>query len=135
MVLLDRDAIEQAVLNLLNNAVKYSAGEKRIIVRVASRNAQVAIEVADRGIGIPRDEHVKIFEQFYRVNTGLVHDTKGSGLGLAIVKHIVEAPGGRIEVESSPGKGSRFILLLPAYRAETAPSVGGFNIVAEDSGR
>jgi signal transduction histidine kinase len=134
-VMLDRDAIEQAVLNLLNNAVKYSSGEKRIAVRVASREGQVAIEVADHGIGIPRDEQEKIFEQFYRVNTGLVHDTKGSGLGLAIVKHIVEAHGGRIAVESAPGKGSRFTILLPVSQTQTAPEVGGFNIAAEDSGR
>lgn len=135
LVMLDRDAIEQAVLNLLNNAVKYSSGEKRIAVRVASCEGRVAIEVADHGIGIPRDEQEKIFEQFYRVNTGLVHDTKGSGLGLAIVKHIVEAHGGRIAVESAPGKGSRFTILLPVSQSQTAPEVGGFNIAAEDSGR
>ncbi|MGH9852500.1 MAG: sensor histidine kinase, partial [Blastocatellia bacterium] len=135
LVSLDRDAIEQAVLNLLNIAVKYSAGEKRIVVRVAAREGHVAIEVADHGIGIPRDEQEKIFEQFYRVNTGLVHDTKGSGLGLAIVKHIVEAHGGRIAVESAPGKGSRFIILLPVSQSQTASEVGGFNIAAEDSGR
>ncbi|MGH9842599.1 MAG: sensor histidine kinase [Blastocatellia bacterium] len=134
LALLDRDAIEQATLNLLNNAVKYSADEKRIEVRVSARGAQVAIEVADCGIGIPRDEQEKIFEQFYRVDTGLVHDTKGSGLGLAIVKHIVEAHHGRIEVESAPGQGSRFTILLPAYQAEAAPDVGGFNLAAEDSG-
>ncbi|MGH9836848.1 MAG: sensor histidine kinase [Blastocatellia bacterium] len=135
LVSLDRDAIEQAVLNLLNIAVTYSAGEKRIVVRVAAREGHVAIEVADHGIGIPRDEQEKIFEQFYRVNTGLVHDTKGSGLGLAIVKHIVEAHGGRIAVESAPGKGSRFIILLPVSQSQTASEVGGFNIAAEDSGR
>jgi signal transduction histidine kinase len=135
LVMLDRDAFEQAVLNLLNNAVKYSAGEKRIAVRVAAREGQVAIEVADHGIGIPRDEQEKIFEQFYRVNTGLVHDTKGSGLGLAIVKHIVEAHGGRIAVESAPGKGSRFTILLPVYQTQAASEMGGFNIAAEDSGR
>ncbi len=112
-VLLDRDAIAQAVLNLLNNALKYSTERKRIEVRVYRRDDKIAIEVADSGIGIPRSEQGRIFEQFYRVSTGLVHDTKGSGLGLAIVKHIVEAHDGRIAVESAPGRGSRFTILLP----------------------
>src|SRR5262249_12112131 len=89
--LIDREAISQAILNLLNNAVKYSDVEKRIVVRVRSEDHLVVIEVADRGIGIPRSEQTRIFEKFYRVSTGLVHNTRGSGLGLTLVKHIVEA--------------------------------------------
>src|SRR5262249_23902839 len=112
----DRDALSQALLNLLDNAVKYSGEEKKIAVRVQQRGPDIALEVADRGIGIPRSEHRKIFEKFYRVGTGLVHNTKGSGLGLAVVKHIVEAHGGHVLVESRPGSGSRFTLLIPALK-------------------
>src|SRR5262249_52862007 len=87
--LIDREALAQAVLNLVDNAIRYSDRAKRIEVSVRLRGGDIAIGVADQGIGIPKVEHQRIFEKFYRVSTGLVHDTKGSGLGLAIVKHIV----------------------------------------------
>ena len=137
-VLVDREAMTQAVLNLLNNAIKYSGGVKRIDVRVEQRGETLAVEIADRGVGIPRSEHRKIFEKFYRISTGMVHDTKGSGLGLAIVRHIVEAHRGEILVDSAPGNGSRFTMLLPIGRSETvlvteslvpeATSPGGYSI-------
>jgi signal transduction histidine kinase len=111
------ELISQAVLNLINNAVKYSDESKEITVQVRLRDRSVAIEVADKGIGIPRSEQDKIFEKFYRVSTGLVHNTKGSGLGLALVKHIVEAHDGKIIVESAPGKGSRFTMMIPVNGA------------------
>ncbi len=122
-VLADREAMAQAVLNLLDNAVKYSDQVKRIEVNVRGRGSDLAIEVADHGVGIARSEHQRIFEKFYRVSAGLVHDTKGSGLGLAIVKHIVEAHRGRVAVESAPGAGSRFTILLPIIRSEAAEAV------------
>jgi len=118
--MIDQDAISQAVLNLLNNAVKYSDKIKEIDVRVRQRDGYVAIEVADKGIGIPRSEQDKVFEKFYRVSTGLVHNTKGTGLGLALVKHIVEAHRGKIMIDSAPGKGSRFTILIPTNGSETA---------------
>jgi signal transduction histidine kinase len=117
--LIDREALAQAVLNLVDNAIRYSDQAKRIEVSVCMRGGDIAIEIADHGIGIPRAEHQRIFEKFYRVSTGLVHDTKGSGLGLAIVKHIVEAHRGRVVVESAPGKGSRFTIRLPVIGSET----------------
>lgn len=131
--LIDRDGISQALLNLVNNAIKYSSDVKQISVRVQSRDDRIAIEVADSGIGIPRSEHEKIFEKFYRVSTGLVHETKGSGLGLALVKHIVEAHRGHVRVDSSEGKGSRFTILLPATPAVAAGTemnvaAGGYKI-------
>ena len=95
--------------------MKYSDRIKHISVAVLARNGGVVVEVADRGIGIPASEQKRIFEKFYRVSTGLVHETKGSGLGLALVKHIVEAHRGRVSVESAPGKGSRFTLWLPVH--------------------
>jgi signal transduction histidine kinase len=113
---LDRDAIGQALLNLIDNAVKYSenAERKEVTVRLGERDRSILISVADHGIGIAPEEQKKIFEKFYRVSTGLVHDVKGSGLGLSLVKHIVEAHRGSVTVESTPGRGSTFTISLPA---------------------
>ena len=112
-VAIDTSAISRAVLNLLDNAVKYSSKVKNIAVRVRRRENAVTIEIADCGIGIARADQNKIFEKFYRAGSELVHDTKGSGLGLSLVQHIVKAHGGTINVESAPGKGSTFTILLP----------------------
>jgi signal transduction histidine kinase len=112
-VLIDRDAMGQAISNLLDNAIKYSRDVKQISIATERRGADLSIEIADRGIGIPRADQTKIFEKFYRVGNGLVHDVKGSGLGLSLVKHIIEAHHGTIRVESEVGKGSRFTIRLP----------------------
>jgi signal transduction histidine kinase len=80
------------------------------------------LEVADRGIGIPRNEQSKIFEKFYRAGDPLVHNTKGSGLGLSLVRHIAHAHGGEVAVESTPGKGSTFTLTLPLDPAAQPPA-------------
>jgi signal transduction histidine kinase len=112
-VIIDPDAIAQALMNLLDNAVKYSAASKEIHVRLREKDGFISISIRDHGIGIPPEEQRKIFEKFYRVSTGLVHDVKGSGLGLSLVKHIVEAHKGRITVESEPGRGSTFTIHLP----------------------
>ena len=109
----DREAIARSLLNLVNNAVKYSSNEKYLAVRLYRHSNGVNLEVVDHGIGIPAKEHLKIFEKFYRVGDPLVHNTKGSGLGLSLVRHIVKAHGGDVAVESAPGKGSRFIITLP----------------------
>jgi signal transduction histidine kinase len=109
----DREAIARSLLNLVNNAVKYSDSDKYLGVRLYRQNGSVNLEVADHGIGIAPSEQPKIFEKFYRVCDPLVHNTKGSGLGLSLVRHIVEAHGGEVSVESSPGKGSKFIITLP----------------------
>jgi len=109
----DREALARSLLNLVNNAVKYSSNEKSLAVKLCRRNGSVNMEVIDHGIGIPRAEQSKIFEKFYRVSDPLVHNTKGSGLGLSLVRHVVEAHGGRVWVESIPGKGSKFSIELP----------------------
>jgi signal transduction histidine kinase len=119
-VRLDANAFAQALLNLLDNAVKYSREIKEIGVRVYPHKAGVTIEVSDRGIGIPREEQERIFEEFYRVNTSLVHDTKGTGLGLSLTRHIIEAHGGDISVKSRPGDGSCFRISLPAMAEPAA---------------
>jgi signal transduction histidine kinase len=112
-VVIDPDAIAQAFINLLDNAVKYSRGSKEIGVKLAEEGDTVTISVIDHGVGIADEERGKVFEKFYRVGNSLVHDVKGSGLGLSIVKHIVEAHHGRVTVESEPGRGSVFIIRLP----------------------
>ena len=115
-VLIDRDAMAQAISNLLDNAIKYSGKVKQLSITAKTVEPHLSIEVADHGVGIPRAEQAKIFEKFYRVGNGLVHDVKGSGLGLSLVKHIVEAHKGTISVESDVGKGTRFRILLPIVR-------------------
>jgi signal transduction histidine kinase len=112
-VRIDPDAFGLALTNLFDNAIKYSESEKRIGVRLDQNDGFVTIAITDHGVGIPREEQVKIFDKFYRVSTGLVHDVKGSGLGLSLVKHIVEAHHGKITVDSAPGKGSTFTIFLP----------------------
>jgi signal transduction histidine kinase len=113
MLFLDVNAIDRAVANLLDNAVKYSRDSCTISVRLERSGDEVVISVADRGIGIPPDEQERIFDRFHRVGTGLVHDVKGSGLGLALVRHIVTAHGGRVTLDSEVGVGSTFSIHLP----------------------
>ncbi|HKZ81107.1 MAG TPA: HAMP domain-containing sensor histidine kinase [Pyrinomonadaceae bacterium] len=117
----DREAIARALVNLVNNALKYSSDEKFVGVKLYRENGVVKLEVADRGIGIARRDQSKIFEKFYRAGDPLVHNTKGSGLGLSLVRHITEAHGGEITVESTPGKGSKFTLSLPLATATQPP--------------
>jgi len=110
---IDKDAISQAVLNLLDNAEKYSKENKFISVEVSLKNDQVWIAVEDRGPGIPESSMKHIFDKFYRSEHKHAREVQGSGLGLTIVKHIVENHGGQISVESELGRGSRFIIQLP----------------------
>jgi signal transduction histidine kinase len=124
-VLIDGDAMAQALSNLLDNAIKYSGEVKQLSITTKTVRSDLSIEIADRGIGIPRAEQAKIFEKFYRVGNGLVHDVKGSGLGLSLVKHIIEAHKGTISVESEVGKGSRFTILLPLVRGSRQQQSAG----------
>ncbi len=112
-VLIDRDAMAQAISNLVDNAIKYSGKVKHLSIRAEALDSRLSVEIADQGIGISRVEQAKVFEKFYRVGDGMVHDVKGSGLGLSLVKHIIEAHKGTISVESEVGTGSRFTILLP----------------------
>jgi len=129
---IDTDAISRAFLNLLDNAVKYSGDSREVIVRLSKRDEYIIISVTDHGIGISREEREKIFEKFYRVSTGLVHDVKGSGLGLSIVKHIVDAHRGLLTLNSKPGVGSTFtIYLLAEQDTSVEPGVEKTETVAE----
>ena len=103
----DREAMARSLLNLVNNALKYSQDRKYIGVNLYRDNGSVKLEVVDQGIGIPHQEQQKIFEKFYRVGDPLVHNTKGSGLGLSLVRHIVQAHGGEVSVDSAPGPGQQ----------------------------
>ena len=114
----DREAMARSLLNLVNNALKYSQDRKYIGVNLYRDNGSVKLEVVDQGIGIPHQEQQKIFEKFYRVGDPLVHNTKGSGLGLSLVRHIVQAHGGEVSVDSAPGQGSKFTIVLPVKAAQ-----------------
>ena len=118
----DREAVSRSLLNLVNNALKYSQDRKYIGVNLYRSNGAVKLEVVDHGIGIAPEEQAKIFEKFYRVGDPLVHNTKGSGLGLSLVRHIVEAHGGEVSVDSAPGEGSKFTISLPVNSAGTIPA-------------
>lgn len=106
----DSEAVSEAVINLLDNAVKYSSNKKNINVITGADNNYIFVEISDEGIGIAKEEQKKVFEKFYRVKSGLVHDTKGTGLGLSIVKQIMDAHKGEVAIDSELGKGSSFKL-------------------------
>jgi signal transduction histidine kinase len=111
----DSRALQHCLLNLLDNAVKYSRDRREVRVSVGARDGMVTLSVADRGIGIPLEDQARIFEKFARAETGLVHDVKGAGLGLSLVEMLVRAHHGRVEVVSTPGEGSTFTILLPVW--------------------
>jgi len=109
----DRDALEQAVLNLLSNAMKYSGDSRDIALRLGAKDGHAVIQVTDNGFGIDSQEQENIFEKFYRVRSPENDRITGSGLGLSLVDHVVKAHGGHVTVESTPGKGSTFSIHLP----------------------
>jgi two-component system phosphate regulon sensor histidine kinase PhoR len=134
-VLVDPAAIEQALVNLLDNAVKYSGEARQITVRLRGAGSSAIIEVIDQGIGIGKEEQRRIFDRFYRGAGGLVH-RNGFGLGLPIVQELIHAHGGRVEVESQPGSGSTFRLVVPIMReragraAADAPAPSGSGVLS-----
>jgi len=112
----DREALTRALWNLLDNAVKYSPQNKTIWAKAAYENGRVALSVSDKGLGIAPHERKKIFKKFARAASAEAAGAKGTGLGLTMVEHIVAAHGGQMHVESEPGAGSTFTILLPGAK-------------------
>lgn len=110
--------LEQAIKNLMDNAIKYSPENSVVRLSLRHRDGVLTVEVADNGPGIPAEDLPRIFERFYRVDRARSRDLGGTGLGLAIVKHIAIAHGGSVTVESTPGKGSTFVLSIPQVSEE-----------------
>ena len=109
----DARQVEQAVLNLLDNAIKYTGQAGRVTLAMEARDQEVIISVSDTGPGIAAEYLPRLFERFFRVDTNRSREMGGTGLGLAIVKHIAQVHHGRVEVDSAPGRGSTFRLILP----------------------
>ncbi len=108
----DEEAISEALINLIDNAVKYSDNNKSIKLSTGKKNDSVFITVEDKGVGISEKDKKKIFDKFFRVQSGDIYNSKGTGLGLTIVKHIMDAHNGKIELNSQLGKGSTFKLIF-----------------------
>jgi len=113
LAMIDPPLLEQAIVNLLDNAIKYSEAESTIYVEAKQINDEIILSVKDSGCGIGKEHLPRLFERFYRADKARSRKLGGTGLGLAIVKHIAQAHGGRISVESMPGKGSAFTIHLP----------------------
>jgi signal transduction histidine kinase len=126
----DSDAFFSALLNLLDNAYKYSGPHKRIRLHAYSEPDQIVFEVEDNGIGIAPREQKKIFRRFYRVDRSLTRETSGCGLGLSIVESVIRAHGGSVRLRSHPGVGSTFALCIPLKRAPVAESTRPRTITA-----
>ena len=116
IILGDVEAISEAIINLIDNAIKYSKNEKRITVRTKIEKNSIICEIEDYGIGISEDDQKKVFDKFFRATTGNIHDTKGTGLGLSIVKSIMDAHHGEISLSSKIDRGTIFKLSFPQNR-------------------
>jgi two-component system phosphate regulon sensor histidine kinase PhoR len=113
----DRSQIKQVLVNLLDNAVKYTPDDGLVRLEGRSEGGLVTVSVTDNGIGIPAADLPRVFERFYRADKARSRELGGTGLGLSIVKHIIEAHGGTVAASSEPGKGSRFSFTIPALVA------------------
>jgi signal transduction histidine kinase len=109
----DGEAIASVLINLLSNAMKFSTDKKEVTVRLFRRGELAVLQVVDKGVGISRKDLDGIFKRFFRAQNNVVSETRGSGLGLTLVEHITEAHGGSVDVETEPGKGSAFSIVLP----------------------
>lgn len=113
VILGDETHLTNAICNLIDNAVKYSTGKPELLIETYNSDHTIIILVSDKGAGIEKEYHEKVFEKFFRVPSGNIHNVKGFGLGLAYVKKIIELHGGTIGLESEKGEGTTFTLILP----------------------
>ncbi|HEX9500270.1 MAG TPA: HAMP domain-containing sensor histidine kinase [Thermoanaerobaculia bacterium] len=131
----DRDSVERAVLNLIDNAVKYSSDIKFLAIALRQSAEYVVIEVRDRGIGIAAADLSHIFDPYYRAQFSDTQTRRGAGLGLTLVQQIMVSHGGRVEVESTPGIGSTFRLLFPRHSSSATEPVPSLNVLPEIGSR
>src|SRR5262249_40928966 len=118
----DCGRLKQVIVNLVDNAIKYTGEGGKVEIRVAAKNGSARLEVSDSGIGIPTESLSHVFERFYRVDKARSRQLGGAGLGLSIVKSICKAHGGTIQVASNDGKGTRFTVDLPLANSDGADS-------------
>jgi PAS domain S-box-containing protein len=123
-VQVDRQRMVQVLENLLTNAIKFSTKGGQVTVAIRDTRLAVQVEVSDQGIGIPAEEHDKIWRRFYQVDGSMTRQYGGAGIGLSIVKHVIEKHGGRVWVESEPGKGSTFAFIIPKSEVIEADTKG-----------
>jgi signal transduction histidine kinase len=123
----DRARLKQVVVNLLDNAIKYTSSGGSIQLNVTRQNGHAILDVTDTGIGIPPEAVPHVFERFFRVDKARSRDEGGAGLGLSIVKSICTAHGAEVQVESAVGKGSRFRIQLPLAKAGGRATASGRN--------
>jgi two-component system phosphate regulon sensor histidine kinase PhoR len=125
LVLADDEAVRQILDNLISNGIKYTPEKGSVRVRCGVSDGHVEIEVADTGIGIPRDDLPRVFERFYRVDKARSRELGGTGLGLSIVKHLVQSLGGQITVDSRVGVGTKFVVQIPRHTPRPEAGAGG----------
>ena len=118
LVCMSRQSLEEIVGNLIENAIRYNCENGRVCISTGRVGDKAEITVADTGIGIAPIDQLRIFERFYRADASRSKQTGGTGLGLAIVKHAIQAAGGTVSVDSTLGKGSTFVVQLPAAIVE-----------------
>jgi two-component system phosphate regulon sensor histidine kinase PhoR len=114
-IMVDSTLFEQALVNLLDNAVAYSPEKEKVTISLEQGKKAFVINITDQGIGISQQHSPRVFERFYRVDKARSRKHGGTGLGLAIVKHIAQAHGGKVTVESQPGQGSIFSIHMPTH--------------------
>lgn len=127
----DREAVSRALLNLIDNAIKYSSDEKDVVVTLRERTESIELSVTDYGIGIPAEELQRIFEPYYRARFTDTETRRGAGLGLTLVQLIVQSHGGKVEVESTLGQGSTFKLLFPKTKAPSVQRIAQWDAVGQ----
>lgn len=123
IAVMDKDGLEQVLLNILTNAIKYTPEKKKILIDAYQKDRQAYVVVEDSGIGIPQEEIPRIFERFYRVDKARAREMGGTGLGLSIAKQIIEEHRGGIEIESSMGKGTKVTIRIPIAPTRGLPNI------------